>query len=163
MTRPNQRIVQVGLTLLDHYALAAATAFEYLARERSVSDGWAPRGEPARRGSGVSSSTEGAVVSAEHFDEQAAEGRRVIADLEAASKAVGKWIADVGVPKAAEVKRCRDGQVGRDAHMWSANLQCPDLPTKSGLCPRHYMAYYRYRVAHRLAVDQDFEPGVVAS
>jgi hypothetical protein len=158
VTRPNDRLVHLGRTLIDHYALAAEQAYEHLARQRALCDGYPARGETAGRGTATSSSTEGAIVSAEHFDEQTARLRHAINAVDTATATLGHVIGDVLPPTTVQTKRCADGQVGKDSGLWSDNVHCPELPTKKGMCAQHYMRYYRYRVAHLLPVDQDFEP-----
>jgi hypothetical protein len=55
------------------------------------------------------------------------------------------------------VKRCRDGQVGKDAGLWSSDLACAVLPDKKELCTRHYWQWRRYRIAHGIDTSGDFE------
>lgn len=160
------RTEQVGLRLTHHLAPAVYEYRAALRREQSVADGWATRGETAGRGSPDNSLPEAAVLMVGHLEQVEARLNLLVVAVETAADQLAKMvIGGFGehVPASADQLRCRDAQkFGRgiwDTKEWSDDIECEDLPTKLGLCARHYSAYYRFRRARNIKPDRDeFEP-----
>lgn len=146
---------------MNHLAPAVREAKDHLSRELSICDGWPSRGESAGRGTSDRTTTEAAVLRSGRIQAEVDRIDRIVAALEAGAEALAKLVVGgMGerVQAAADVVRCREAQRGRDAHLWSNDMECMDLPSKSGLCGKHYAAYYRYRRAHNIKTDHEFEP-----
>jgi hypothetical protein len=159
----DRRTLAIADRLANYLAPAVTARYEFLAGEAVVTDGWAQRGD-GRGGSGTSS-TEGAAVSAGQIEAERGRIRLALANIEAAVDVLARLVigrTDQYAPAAADALRCREGQLGKDASLWSDDLRCPvlggeGLGGKMGLCTRHYWQYYRWRKARGLAVAQDFE------
>lgn len=52
--------------------------------------------------------------------------------------------------------QCRDGQIGKDGTVAWGDVHCLAPAEKSGLCSKHYMAWYRWRRSNRLDTDGMF-------
>jgi hypothetical protein len=159
----DRRTLAIADRLATFVAPAVTARYEFLDGETLVTDGWAQRGD-GRGGSGTSS-TEGAAVSAGQIELERGRIRTALGAIEAAVDVLARLVigrADQYAPAAADALRCREGQLGKDASLWSDDLRCPALGNegrggKMGLCVRHYAQYYRWRKARGLAVDKDFE------
>lgn len=163
MTQPRRahyRTEQIGLRLIHHIAPAVTAALQRLQAERNSTDGWPPRNANPGRGGSDTSTTESAALAGGYLDTQAEQITDTIESIEISVTHLATLVIGIDrTPAAGEHKRCSDGQQGRDAVLWSNNTDCAELPTRLDMCGRHYMAYYRYRVAHHLSVDHYFEAG----
>lgn len=54
-------------------------------------------------------------------------------------------------------QQCRDGQLGKDGTIEWGDATCLDTATKSSLCGKHYMAWYRWRKANGIDTSKMFE------
>jgi hypothetical protein len=152
------RTEQVGWHLANKIAFLVAEALVHLSRERRILDGFAARGDSAGRGTGDTSTTEAAATASLEFGRDAEDIKDAIDGVEIAVKHLGKLSADaLGKIAPLDTPRCKEGQRGRDAIKWSDDEQCTELPVKMDMCNKHYMAYYRFRVANHLPVTQYFE------
>lgn len=113
----------------------------------------------------------GAKIAVDHLDHLAADAcrTRAFAPLPRSS--------DI-IDKISEVPTCGQGQIGRHGvEEWGDEVRkhtefcppdCDDLhrcglpATKDGLCDRHYMAMYRFRVKNQRPVADLFMPGLDA-
>lgn len=158
LRRTHRRTEQIGLRLVHHVAPAVTAALDLYEYKRDAADGMKARAETDGRGTSDNSITEAATIEAEKWTLKAKE---ITDKVELIEREVGELARlTIGIdrtPAAGEEKRCSDGQVGKDAVLWSTNTECPELPVKLGLCGAHAQAYYRYRVAHHLPVAQYFE------
>lgn len=152
------RTEQIGLRLVNHLAPAVTVALELLQRQRNIADGWPTRGETAGRGTSDHTIPEAAILEAERIDLELEKITDTIESIEISVSHLAKLVIGIDrTPAALEEPRCREGQRGRDALRWSDDEACPVVGTKLGMCGKHYMQYYRFRVAHRLPVEQYFE------
>lgn len=152
------RTEQAGWHLCNKIAFLVAEAHIHLKRERSILDGFAARGDSAGRGTGDTSTTEAAATASLEFGRTVEDINDAIDGVEIAIKHLGRLAAEaIGKIAPVEVPRCKDGQRGRDALKWSDDEQCTELPVKMEMCNKHYMAYYRFRVANHLPVAQYYE------
>lgn len=160
MTRPNERVVQVGLHLANQDALVVAQALSHLALEQSVCDGWATRGDSAGRGSAASSTTEAAAIMAGQFHHKTDDIRQAIANLEADRQHLARLASEslgLRAPAALAEIRCRDSQMGRQGALEWGDPTCEELPVKAGLCGACYQRERRWRVGHGLTA-REIEP-----
>lgn len=160
MARSHYRTEQAGLRLVHHIAPAVTAALDLYQNKRTSAQGLKAPGETPGRGESDISTTESATFEVEKWDAKIEE---IIDTIESIEISVGHLARlTIGIdrtPAAGWEKRCRDGQQGRDAVLWSDDTDCAELGTKLDLCGRHYMQYYRFRVARHLPVDQYFEAG----
>lgn len=157
------RTEQVGLRLVHHVTYSVREYRDQLRRELSEARRLSGAGTdtPGRGGSGTST-VEATILRAEYLEtvEQDLNG-----DITAVENAVETLVQRVKRgfgqhdPPSTDERRCRDAQYGKNAEEWSDDLQCKELPGKLELCPRHYMAWYRYRQANGIDSRDQFEPG----
>lgn len=161
--RPNDRVVRLGVMLVNQVALDVAEAQVHLHNEHRAST-WPSHGESVGGPSSSSSTaTETSAMARIEFGDEIDDLEDAIWGAEIAVKHLArkaKAALDARAPQSEGVKRCADAQVGRDAPLWSNDLKCRALPDKNGLCQRHYSAWYRYRKAHGLDTSQYYEEGV---
>lgn len=159
--RAHYRTEQIGLRLTHHIAPAVTIALDHIDRQRQTADGWPAHGDGVNRGHPDTSTTEAAAIEAiDHLDTEREKIIDVIEGIELAVSHLAKLVIGIDrTPAAGQERRCSDGQVGKDAILWSTNSQCPELPisTKMGLCGAHARAWLRYRTAHHLPIEQYFE------
>lgn len=153
---------QIGMRLTNHLAPLALNAIRELRREEALCDGYATRGESAgTRTSGVRDSTGAAILKAEDIRERLQRLFNLRNEVQRAVDAYAHFLKtrpEERIPAAADKPRCREGQHGRDASLWSDDLECKELATKLSLCGRHYTQYYRYRREHNIKTAHEFEP-----
>jgi len=58
-----------------------------------------------------------------------------------------------------KISVCRDQQMGRAGVIEWGDPLCIKAAVKAGLCGQHYMCWYRYRTAHGISTDHEFERG----
>jgi hypothetical protein len=159
MTKAHYRTEQAGLRLVHHVAPAVTAALDLYQNKRDAADGMKAPGETAGRGgSDETSTTEAAAAETEKWDLKIEEINDTIESIEISVGHLAKLTIGIDrTPAAGWEKRCRDGQQGRDAVLWSDDTDCAELGAKLEMCGRHYVAYYRFRVSRHLPVDQYFE------
>lgn len=64
----------------------------------------------------------------------------------------------LGHRSAGSPAQCRDGQIGKDGTIEWGDATCTDGATKSGLCAKHYTAWYRWRKNNDIDTSRMFEP-----
>lgn len=154
---------QIGLRLSNHLAPLALNAIRDLRRAESLCDGYATRGDSAGRGSTTMRDDTGAALL------KAEEVRARLQKLFNLRNAVQKAVDDYAhflktrpeerIPASADKPRCREGQIALGtARLWSDDLECRELGDKRGLCPRHYMRWYRWKVDNEHDISHLFEP-----
>lgn len=91
---------------------------------------------------------------------------RWIADVEAQCKLIastakealdsGRRLAGTRLATPDKPRECRDGQTGKDGTIEWGDPLCVEPSEKSGLCSKHYMAWYRWRRATGVDTDGMF-------
>lgn len=159
MTNPNDSVVRLGVMLVNQVALDYANALVHLRNEKCAA-AWPNRGESAGGSSTMANNTQTGALARVDFGHELDDLADALYGAEVAVKHLARTARDaLGkiAPPSTDQKRCGDGQVGRDAPLWSDDLKCLALADKLGLCSRHYSAYRRYRVDHGRDTTGDFE------
>jgi hypothetical protein len=163
---------QIGLRLTNHLAPLALNAIRELRREESLCDGYVARGETAGvPTTGRRDSTGAAIIRAEEIRERLQRLFNLRNEVQHAVDSYAHFLKtrpEERIPAAADKPRCRDKQIellhpnaiemANGTKEWSDNTNCRELGEKAGLCPRHYMRWYRWKVDNDHDVSHLFEP-----
>jgi hypothetical protein len=153
---------QIGMRLYNHLAPLALNAIRELRREEALCDGYVARGETAGRGNNDRSTTAAAFEKAEDIRarlQQLFDLRNAVQRAADEYAHFLKTRPEERIPASADKPRCHDGQVALGtARDWSDDIDCRELGDKRGLCPRHYMRWYRWKVDNEHDVTHLFEP-----
>ncbi len=185
MTQPNRDLYQAGAALCDYVAKKYAEAIDHLTREATIIDGFAAKGEQVQVSGGGAvwyvvadehgeaeavavTSVEKAVGVRIDLDDMHADLRyqraTVLLELRKLTELVDK-ASRMRVPRnKVEPKdkegRCCSGQAGKEGAVVWGDALCMENgdPRRGGLCPGHYMKWYRHRKAIGVDTSRDFEP-----
>lgn len=154
---------QIGLRLYNHLAPLALNAIRNLRRDEQLCDGYATRGDNTGRNSRtIRDDTGAAILKAEHIRETLQKLYNLRNTVQRAVDEYANFLKtrpEERIPAAADKPRCREQQATLgSARQWSDELDCQELGEKAGLCPRHYMRWYRWKVDNEHDTSHLFEP-----
>ena len=168
MTKPNADLDKAGWTLQAIVAIQLTAALEHVHRELAALDGFGS-GTPevsVRASSDLTGPERYAdarwtLTSArEDLRDAKDDVLRAIRELNEMCNAVIRLRAPKLVVKPEDAKKdlCCSHQSGKHAVIEWGDPLCMFTAQKSGLCQRHYMAWYRARVRDGIDVTKDHEP-----
>lgn len=166
--QPNQRALTLAHRLEAIIAVNITNGVRQLQGERQAAQQGPARGETNGRSTSETSTTERNANEAYRLGLMIEDIRDAIAGAEIAVKHLDDLTMQACKTRAfntpvhrddepPKVTLCRDQQHGRAGAIEWGDPLCLHSPVKSGLCGAHYMQWYRYRKAHGVDTDKDFE------
>ena len=168
MSKPNRDLDQAGWTLQHVVALQLTAALEHVHRELSAIDGFSSgtpevsvRASADLTGPERHADARWALTSArEDLRDAKTTLLASIRDLSELCREVIGMRAPKTVVKPEDTKRdlCCSHQSGKHGVIEWGDALCMMPSVKSGLCQKHYMAWYRSRQRDGIDVSKDHEP-----
>jgi hypothetical protein len=166
--QPNQRALTLAFRLEKIIAVNITNGVRQLEGERISAQQGPARGETSGRSSSETSTTERNASEAYRLGLMIEEIRDAIAGAEIAVKYLDELTMQACKTRAfgaldpiddlpPKIPLCRDGQFGRSGVLEWGDPLCLRAAVKAGLCGKEYIAWYRYRKAHGIDTNKDFE------
>lgn len=162
--RPNRHLIDLATTILNITAPAVAAALTNAAREIHVLDSTPTYsgGGGSRGGNTISDPTGDATVARTNIDRDVTVINDLMRSLIETNHelivAANRLATRNQAPQKNQQQLCRDNQTGKAGTIQWGDPLCPLPSTKSGLCSKHYMAWWRYRTAHGIDTSNDHQP-----
>ncbi len=157
--KPNQRALNLAHRLENIIASNITNGVAQLQTELATARTGPAKGESSGRSNNTTSTTERNANEAYRLGlliedlRHAIDGAEIaVAHLDRLANEACRTRAFAGIideePQAADVRRCRDNQNGREGAIEWGRPDCLELPAKDQLCANCYMREYRWRKAH---------------